>query len=145
MTRGFASAVAFARFGLLWGIVSALGGCVTDSSSLTPPPPYMLFPVDEMMSCDAITASFRYSAKQAARLEYWLSAGPLPGYSFARFPLDAPKELVDERRRLDALSDLQRYKGCAVLEPGPAVVYERSKLEASEKRLRPPVVLKSRG
>jgi len=144
MKRGFASMVSFARCGLLWGLVSALGGCVTDSSSLTPPP-YMLLPVDEMMSCDAITASFQYSAKRAARLEYWLSVGPLPGYGFARFPVDAPKELVDERRRLDALSDLQRYKGCAVLEPGPAVVYERSKLESSEKRLRTPVVLKSRG
>jgi hypothetical protein len=60
-----------------------------------------------------------------------------------RFPADAPKQLVDERRRLDALSDLQRYKGCTVLEPGPAVVYERLKLEGSIKRA--PVVLKSRG
>jgi hypothetical protein len=57
--------------------------------------------------------------------------------------MDAPKQLIDERRRLDALSDLQRYKGCVVLEPGPAVVYERSKLEDSTKRA--PVVLKSKG
>ena len=91
----------------------------------------------------AIAASFRFSARRAARLEYWLSVGSLAGYNFERFPLDAPKQLVDERRRLDALSDLQRYKGCMVEEPGPAVAEERSKLEGSITRS--PVVLKSRG
>jgi hypothetical protein len=40
---------------------------------------------------------------------------------------------------------LQRYKGCLVLEPGPAVVYERLKLEGSTRRPQAPVVLKSRG
>jgi hypothetical protein len=103
----------------------------------------MLLPVDEMMTCDSIAASFHFAARRAARLEYWLSVGPVAGYGYERFPLDAPKQLVDERRRLDALSDLQRYKGCVVLEPGPAVVYERSRLESSTKRA--PVVLKSRG
>jgi hypothetical protein len=103
----------------------------------------MLLPVDEMMTCPAIAASFRFSAARAARLEYWLSVGPLAGYGYERFPQDAPKQLVDERRRLDALSDLQRYRGCTVMEPGPAVVYERTKLEESIKR--PGVVLKSKG
>ena len=66
-----------------------------------------------------------------------------------RYPLDAPKQLIDERRRLDALSDLQRYKGCTVMEPGPAVVEERLKLEGSVRPppppLPPPVVLNSKG
>lgn len=56
--------------------------------------------------------------------------------------------LVDERRRLDALSDLQRYKGCTVMEPGPAVVEERARLEGSvvgPQTMPPAVVLKSRG
>jgi hypothetical protein len=105
----------------------------------------MLLPVDESMSCDAIAASFHFSANRAARLEYWLSAGPVRGYGFERFPVDAPKELVDERRRLDALSDLQRYRGCAVMDPGPAVVYERSRLEGSMRQQQAPVILKSRG
>jgi hypothetical protein len=105
----------------------------------------MLLPVDEMMTCDAIAASFHFAARRAARLEYWLSLGPLAGYGYERFPSDAPKQLVDERRRLDALSDLQRYKGCPVLEPGPTVVYERLKLEGSTRRPQAPVVLKSRG
>ena len=111
----------------------------------------MLLPVDDMMSCDAIAASFRFAARRAARLEYWLAVGPLAGYGFERFPADAPKQLIDERRRLDALSDLQRYRGCMVMEPGPAVVYERTKLENSVKRPppppppAPPVVLNSKG
>ena len=68
------------------------------------------------------------------------------GVDTERFPLDAPKQLVDERRRLDALSDLQRYKGCTVMEPGPAVVEERARLEGSIVRPAPPaIVLKSRG
>jgi hypothetical protein len=52
---------------------------------------------------------------------------------------------------MDALSDLQRYKGCTVMEPGPLVVYERMKLEGSTRRppppvpSEPPVILKSRG
>jgi len=97
------------------------------------------------MSCDGIAASFRFSARRAARLEFWLSVGPLAGYGYERFPQDAPQQLVDERRRMDALSDLQRYKGCAVMEPGPLVVYERMKLEGSTRRTTPPVILKSRG
>jgi hypothetical protein len=138
--------VRLTRFGLLWGVVCALGGCVTNYYPLIPPPPpYMLLPVDETMTCDAIAASFRFSARRAARLEYWLSVGPLAGYGYERFPEDAPKQLVDERGRLDALSDLQRYKGCTVLEPGPNVVYERLKLEGSTRRPQAPVVLKSRG
>ena len=137
------SIVHFAISGLLWGIAGALGGCVTNYQPLAPPEPYMLLPVDDMMSCDAIAASFRFAARRAARLEYWLSVGPLAGYGFERFPEDAPKQLVDERRRLDALSDLQRYRGCVVMEPGPAVVSERTKLEESIKR--PAVVLKSKG
>ncbi len=131
-----------AALGLLWGAASVLEGCVTTDYAVDPPP-YMLLPVDDMMSCDAIAASFRFAARRAARLEYWLVVGPLAGYGFERFPADAPKQLVDERRRLDALSDLQRYRGCVVMEPGPAVVYERTKLEDSIKR--PPVVLKSKG
>ena len=94
------------------------------------------------------SSSFRFAARRAARLEYWLSVGPLAGYDNERFPLDAPKQLVDERRRLDALSDLQRYKGCTVMEPGPAVVEERARLEGSVVRpqtVPPAVVLKSRG
>jgi hypothetical protein len=134
----------FTKLGLLWGVACALGGCTTNCCYiLDPPPPYMLLPVDETMTCDGIAASFRFAARRAARLEYWLAAGPVAGYGFERFPMDAPKQLIDERRRLDALSDLQRYKGCVVLEPGPAVVYERSKLEDSTKRA--PVVLKSKG
>jgi hypothetical protein len=134
-----------ARLGLVWAAVCALGGCVTNSYLVYPPPPYSLLPVDEMMQCDAIAGSFRFAARRAARLEYWLAFGPLAGYGFERFPEDAPQQLIEERRRLDALSDLQRYKGCVVLEPGPAVVYERSKLEDATKRQQAPVVLKSRG
>jgi len=138
-------AFSFARAACLCALVCTVGGCVTDPSLFAEPPPYMLLPVDESMSCDAIAASFHFSAKRAARLEYWLSAGPVRGYGFERFPVDAPKELVDERRRLDALSDLQRYRGCPVMEPGPAVVYERSRLEGSMRQQQAPVILKSRG
>ena len=60
--------------------------------------------------------------------------------------MDAPKQLVDERRRLDALTDLQRMKGCTVMEPGPAVVEERARLEGAVVRVAPPpVVLNSKG
>jgi len=140
----------FTRLGLLC-LISTSGGCVATYLPLDPPPPYMVLPVDEMMSCDGIAASFRFSARRAARLEYWLSAGPLAGYGYERFPVDAPQKLIDERRRMDALSDLQRYKGCTVMEPGPLVVYERMKLEGSTRRppppvpSEPPVILKSRG
>jgi len=140
-----------ARLGLLCSLVSALGGCVTNTLPVTDtnpfdPPPYMLLPVDESMTCSGIASSFRFAARRAARLEYWLSVGPLAGYGNERFPLDAPKQLVDERRRLDALSDLQRFKGCTVMEPGPAVVEERARLEGSIlPSPPPPVVLKSRG
>jgi hypothetical protein len=137
--------IALARLGLLCGIVATLGGCVTTVYA-PDPPPYMVLPVDESMSCNGIASSFRFAARRAARLEYWLSVGPLAGYGNERFPLDAPKQLVDERRRLDALSDLQRMKGCTVMEPGPAVVEERTRLEGSIVRTPPPpVILNSRG
>jgi hypothetical protein len=139
-----------ARLALMCSFVFALGGCVTNTipvmdANLLDPPPYMLLPVDESMTCSGIASSFRFAARRAARLEYWLSVGPLAGYGNERFPLDAPKQLVDERRRLDALSDLQRFKGCTVMEPGPAVVEERARLEGSILPSPPPVVLKSRG
>ena len=135
----------FTRLGLLC-LISTSGGCVATYYPLEQAPPYMVLPVDETMSCDGIAASFRFSARRAARLEYWLSVGPVSGYGYERFPEDAPRQLVDERRRLDALSDLQRYKGCPVLEPGPLVVYERMKLEGSTpRRSEPSVILKSRG
>ena len=124
---------------------SVLCGCAANVYSLEPPP-YPVLPVDESMTCNGIASSFRFAARRAARLEYWLAVGPLAGYGTERFPLDAPKQLVDERRRLDALSDLQRYKGCTVMEPGPAVVEERARLEGSIVRPAPPaIVLKSRG
>jgi hypothetical protein len=122
-----------------------LGGCVTNEHILEPPPPYMVLPVDEMMSCEAISASFMFSARRAARLEYWLSVGRWPGYGNDRFQLDAPRELVEERRRMDALTDLQRDRGCTVLEPTTAVINERARLEGWDKRIRPLVVLHSRG
>jgi hypothetical protein len=124
--------------------IATMGGCQT---AYIPdvPPPYNVLPVDEMMTCEAIAASFRFSARRAARLEYWLEVGPLAGYGYERFGIDAPRQLVDERRRLDALTDLQRYRGCAVLEPGPAVVYERGKLEGIARQSVPMVVLKSKG
>ena len=139
--------VAARNLSLLASLACALAGCVTSSTtySLDPPPPYSILPVDESMSCPAIAASFRYAARRAARLEYWLAVGPLAGYGYDRYRLDAPGQLVDERRRLDALSDLQRYKGCTVMEPGPAVVEERLKLEGSIRRPPPPVVLKTKG
>ena len=99
-------------------VVCALGGCVTTALSSRSAAALHVLPVDESMTCNGIASSFRFSARRAARLEYWLSVGPLAGYGYERFPLDAPKQLVDERRRLDALSDLQRYKGCTVMEPG---------------------------
>lgn len=142
----------------LWlvpAIAGSLAGCVTYAGPIEPPPPYAILPVDESMGCNGIAASFRYAARRAARLEYWLAVGPLSGYGYERYPLDAPKQLIDERRRLDALSDLQRTKGCTVMEPGPAVVEERLKLESSVRpplppegavpALPPPVVLNSKG
>jgi hypothetical protein len=132
--------------GLFCAMGFALGGCVTTVYPLGYSPPYMLLSVDESMSCSGIAASFRFSVRRAARLEYWLSVGPLAGYGNERFPIDAPQQLVDERRRLDALSDLQRFKGCTVMEPGPAVVEERARLEGTiPQPPSPPVVLKSRG
>jgi len=131
----------------LWVLSSMAGllaGCATYVAPFNPPPPYAVLPVDESMSCNGIAASFRYAARRAARLEYWLSVGPLAGYGYERYPLDAPKQLIDERRRMDALTDLQRYKGCTVMEPGPAVVEERLKLEGSRPPP-PPVVLNSKG
>ena len=153
MTRR--AAAFFRNCSLLSGMVFALAGCVTPVLPIEPPPPYALLPVDESMNCNGIAASFRYAARRAARLEYWLAVGPLAGYDYERYPLDAPKQLIDERRRLDALADLQRYKGCTVMEPGPAVVEERLKLEGSVRPspppaaevppLPPPVVLNSKG
>ena len=143
--------IPFGRLGLLCTIGCTLGGCVTTTYPVDySPPPYMLLAVDESMSCSGIAASFRFSARRAARLEYWLSVGPLAGYGNERFPIDAPQQLLDERRRLDALSDLQRFKGSTVMEPGPAVVEERTRLEGTIPRppppvAPPPVVLKSRG
>jgi len=139
--------IPFGSLGLLCTIGCTLGGCVTTVYPLDySPPPYMLLPVDESMSCNGIASSFRFSARRAARLEYWLSVGPLAGYGNERFPLDAPQQLLDERRRLDALSDLQRVKGCTVMEPGPAVVEERARLEGTiPQPSPPPVVLNSRG
>lgn len=122
----------------------ALSACVTNPM-LVPPPPYAVLPVDETMSCDAIAGSFRFAARRAARLEYWLEVGPLAGYGYERFPVDAPRELFDERRRLDALSDLQRVKGCRVMEPAVAVMEERHRLEDSARSSRPPVVINSKG
>ena len=137
--------ISVARLGMLCSVVCSLVGCAT-GVYLPDPPPYPLLPVDESMSCNGIASSFRFSVRRAARLEYWLAVGPLAGYDTERFPLDAPKQLVDERRRLDALSDLQRFKGCTVMEPGPAVVEERARLEASIPRpAPPPVVLNSKG
>lgn len=133
------------RLALFPVLVCALGGCATGYYNFAPPSPYMVLPVDESMSCNAIAASFRYSVRRAARFEYWLAAGPLAGYDSERFSLDAPKQLLDERRRLDALTDLQRTKGCTVIEPGPAVAAERERLEESARASRPPVVLNSKG
>jgi hypothetical protein len=146
MTNYIAGLAAFARRGLVWGVIGALGGCVTNTGNvLIDPPPYMLLPNDEMMSCDAIAASFQFSARRAARLEYWLFRNRSPGYGFGEFSVEGPKELMGERRRLDALSDLQRFKGCYVLDPAAAVFYERSKLEGPSKAPRAPVVLNSKG
>lgn len=133
-------------WGRIWALPLLLAGCVTEQPYvIDPPSPYMLLPVDESMSCNAIAASFRFSVRRAARLEYWLAAGSLAGYDSDRFPLDAPKQLTDERRRLDALTDLQRMKGCTVIEPGPAVVEERVRLEQSARTSRPQAVLRSKG
>ncbi|MBR0697759.1 hypothetical protein [Bradyrhizobium lablabi] len=130
---------------LLSILTGPLAGCASYAYYPLDPPPYPVLPVDESMTCTGIAASFRYSARRAARLEYWLAVGPLAGYGNERFPMDAPKQLIDERRRLDALTDLQRFKGCTVMEPGPAVVEERLKLERSVRPPTPPVVLNSRG
>ena len=120
------------------GLVAAialvsLGACTAYNSApqLGPAPAYPILPVDASMSCEAMTASFIFSARRAARLEYWLGVGPLRGYHTDTFGVDAQKEVVAERRRLDALSDLQRTRGCPVMEPGPAVLYERQKLEGT--------------
>jgi hypothetical protein len=126
------------------GLVAAialvsLGACTAyqPAPQLGPAPAYPILSVDASMSCEAMTASFIFSARRAARLEYWMKVGPLPGYRTDMFGVDAPKEIVAERRRLDALSDLQRTRGCPVMEPGPAVLYERQKLEgASQPALR---------
>ena len=117
----------------------SLGACTTFQPVplLWPAPVYPILPVDASMSCEAMTASFIFSAKRAARLEYWFEVGRLPGYGTDMYGVDAPIEIAAERRRLDALSDLQRTRGCPVMEPVPAVIYERQKLEGvSEPPLR---------
>lgn len=120
-----------------------LDGCVTyEPLVVGPAPPYALLPADELMSCEAITASFMFAAKRAARIEFWLEVGPLPGYGNDMFGVDAPRELVAERQRLDALTDLQRLRGCPVMEPEPAVVYERQKLEGAARSKDPPLKVK---
>lgn len=124
----------------------ALGGCVTAPVAVVPfyyEEPYALLSVDESMSCEALTASFMFSARRAARLVYWLEAGPIAGFGHARFGADAPQKLRDEFRRMDALSDQQRYKGCRVLEPSTVVAEERMKLDPVP--LRPGPVLRARG
>lgn len=139
-------AVQFGRVQNLGALLAVLlvAGCVTyEPLIIGPPPPYALLPVDELMSCDAMTASFIFSAKRAARIEYWMEVGPLPGYGNDMFGFDAPHELVAERRRLDALTDLQRMRGCRVMDPGPAVIYERQMLEEPGRNKGPP--LKVRG
>jgi hypothetical protein len=110
-----------------------LGACTTNGPVplSAPAVDYPIFSVETSMSCDAMTASFVFSARRAARLEYWLEVGRLPGYGTDMYGVDAPKEIAAERRRLDALSDLQRTRGCPVMEPGPAVAYERQKLEGA--------------
>jgi hypothetical protein len=120
-------------------VLTSLGACTTYQPVplLGPAPAYPILPVDASMSCEAMTASFIFSARRAARLEYWLEVGPLSSYGTGTYGLDAPIEIAAERRRLDALSDLQRTRGCPVMEPGPAVVYERQRLEgASQPPLR---------
>ena len=109
----------------------SLAGCVTYApvAPFAPASPYPILPVETSMSCEAMTASFIFSARRAARLEYWLAVGRLPGYGTDMFGFDGPREVAAERRRLDALTDLQRTRGCPVMEPGPAVLYERQKLE----------------
>jgi hypothetical protein len=137
------------RCGVLATIALALQGCVGGPVALSPAyqdEPYALLSVDESMSCEALTASFLFSARRAARLEYWLEIGPPSGFGHARFEIDAPLKLRDEFRRLDALSDQQRYKGCRAMEPRVVVAEERARLEP----LPPPsskgqVVLRSRG
>jgi hypothetical protein len=121
--HGFVAAIA----------LMSLGACTAynPAPQLGPAPAYPILPVDASMSCEAMTASFIFSARRAARLEYWLEVGPLRGYRTDTFGVDAQKEIVAERRRLDALSDLQRTRGCPVMEPGPAVLYERQKLEGT--------------
>jgi len=121
----------------------SLGACTVYQPvpPFVPMPVYPILPVDASMSCSAMTASFMFSARRAARLEYWLAVGPLPGYGTDMFGVDAPQEIAAERRRLDALTDLQRTRGCPVMEPGPAVLYERQKLEGASQ----PVTLSVRG
>lgn len=128
--------------------ILALGGCMTAPVAVWPlyqDEPYALLSVDESMSCDALTASFMFSARRAARLVYWLEAGPVAGFGHARFGVDAPKKLRDEFRRMDALSDQQRYKGCRVLEPSAVVAEERMKLDPAPARSGGGPVLRSRG
>lgn len=125
-----------------------LSGCITARA----PAPYFefdetysLLSVDESMSCDALNASFMFSARRAARLQFWLETGPVAGYGHARFGLDAPPKLREEFKRMDALSDQQRYKGCRVLEPQLVVAEERARLGPLPPPLISGPVLRSKG
>ena len=127
---------------------AALAGCsapTATGSSLQSPPPYRLFAVDRGLSCAAIAASFHDAAVRAARIQSWLAAGPLPGYGLGRFEADAPAQLADERGRLDALADLQRFKGCPVQDPVAAVAAERGRLPPPRPAVLPPAVLRRLG
>ena len=136
------------RNGMLALIAVMLEGCVTAPvrmSYLDHDEPYALLSVDESMSCQALTASFLFSARRAARLEYWLATGPIAGFGHARYEVDAPAKLRGEFRRMDALSDQQRYKGCLVMEPRAVVAEERARLEPLPLPALPTTVLRSRG
>ena len=124
-----------------------LGGCVTTYPFRSiEPPPYMLLPVDEM----AIVRRYRSLVPvfgEARRPSGILAVGRarLAGTDLNDFREDAPRELVDERRRLDALSDLQREKGCVVMEPGPLWCMSARSLRVRRNEPQEPVILKSRG
>lgn len=134
--------------GALFSAALLLSGCVT---APTPIPyfeydeTYPLLSVDESMSCDALNASFMFSARRAARLQFWLETGPVAGFGTARYELDAPAKLREEFKRMDALSDQQRYKGCRVLEPRLVVAEERNRLGPMPPPLISGPVLRSKG
>ena len=130
-------------------VAISLGGCVTAPPVFDPyldyDEPYALLSVDESMSCEALTATFLFSARRAARLEYWLDTGPIAGFGHARFAVDAPAKVRNEFRRMDAVSDQQRYKGCRVMEPRAVVAEERARLEPLPPQPIKGPVLRARG